>query len=157
MAAASLALSIVALVVSAASLGWTIYSWHRSGARLKVKATSFVLIGPGQAGANWLIAIDVTNAGRTPTTVHSLGFQSPEYKGVIALSDAAVGPNPIPKRLEPGEALTFPVEPRELLRTCAEKSIDSRKLTAYANSGHGRFAGKFDASALSVMTTARGR
>lgn len=143
MAAASLALSIVALLVAAAGLGWTVFEWHRSGARLKVTCTSMVLFGnPIQPEQQWFVSITVTNTGRTATTVTSVGFDVPGYSGVLVLSDPAAGPNPIPKRLEPGDSFDYPVEPEALIRNVLKLEGDPRTVKPYANCGHGRFVGK---------------
>lgn len=154
-AAASLTLSIVALLVAAAGLGWTVFEWHRSGARLKVEVTSFVALGGmtmfGSPDPAWAIAFDVSNGGRTATTVHSLGFHRPDGKGVIVPSEPSMGPNPIPKRLEPGDSFTFPVDPQELLERCREQVIDFRALRPYANTGHGRFMGDWLKVGLAIM------
>lgn len=149
MAAASLALSIVALVVAMAGLGWTVYEWHRSGARLVVKATSFVVMGPG--ADRWLIAVEVTNSGRTATTVSAVGFKRPKDAGVMIVPDPAVGSERIPKRLEPGESFNWPIAPSDVHEACQREGENYRLLRPYANSGHGLFVGKFDKAGLDVL------
>lgn len=113
MEAAALAVSICAFVLAGAALGWTIYEWSRSGARLNVSVTTFVTWSPIQ-DPEWMIAFDVSNAGRTMTTASAIGFKNPKG-GVLTMSDPATGPNPLPKRLEPGDSFMYPVAPAALL------------------------------------------
>lgn len=152
---ASLAISILAFVVSGVGFGWTVFEWHRSGARLKVVATSFVLMGHqgpfGSVPDRWLVGIEVTNNGRTATSVTAVGFQRPQGKGVLIAPEPAAGPNPLPARLEPGESFTWPMDPADVHRACKQDGIDFRDLRPYANSGHGIFVGKFAQVGLDVM------
>lgn len=138
---AALAVSICAFVLSGAALGWTIYEWNRSGARLKVSVTTFVTWSAIQE-PQWMIAFDVSNAGRTMTTASGVGFRNPKG-GVLALSEPATGPNPIPKRLDPGDSFMFPVSVQELLKACGEQDIDFRHLVPYVGTGHGQFTGEW--------------
>lgn len=141
MEAAALAVSICAFVLSGAALGWTIYAWSRSGARLNVSVTTFVTWSPIQE-PQWMIAFDVSNAGRTMTTASAIGFKNPKG-GVLALSEPATGPNPLPKRLDPGDSFMFPVSVQELLRACEEQDIDFQQLVPYVGTGHGQFTGEW--------------
>ena len=152
---AALAISICAFVLSAFGAAWTTYEWNRSGARLKVEVTSFVAFGGmsmmgGPMKDQWMIALDVSHSGRTATTVHSIGFERPTG-GVIVMSEPAMGPNPLPKRLEPGESLTYPVDAGELLTQCRKNDLDYRRLVPYVSTGHGQFKGKWKKVALDVM------
>lgn len=154
MDAAALAISICAFVLSLAGFGWTVYEWQRSGARLNVNVTSFVTFGGmsmlGAGQQQWAVAFDVANAGRTETTVHGLGFLLPDG-GAVLMSDPLIGPNPLPGQLAPGASLTFPVDLDGLLAKCKEQGIDPAKLVPYANSGHGRFEGKWAKVALDLV------
>lgn len=149
MEAAALAISICAFVLAATAFGWTVYEWSRSGARLNVEVTSFAIFHP-ITGQRWMIAFDVSNAGRTMTTVTTVGFLRPGG-GVLIFSDPAAGPNPLPKRLEPGESFTYAVDAEELGARCTEEGVDYRELVPYAYSGHGQFKGKWKKVALDVV------
>lgn len=149
MEAAALAVSICAFVLSGGALGWTIFEWHRSGARLKITVTSFATWSPVQ-DMQWMVAFDVANAGRTMTTASSIGFKNPKG-GVLALSEPAAGANPIPKRLDPGESFMFPVSPHDIAKACKEQDIDFRDLTPYVGTGHGTFEGKWLKVAIDVV------
>lgn len=152
MEAASLAISICAFVLAAAAFGWTVYEWSRSGARLNVTVTSFAIMHPLN-GQDWMIAFDVSNAGRTMTSVTTVGFQRADGGGVLVTSAPAVGENPLPRRLEPGDSFTYPVRAEEVLDTCGEAGVDFRTLVPYANSGHGQFKGSWKKVALDVVNS----
>jgi hypothetical protein len=151
MEAASLAISICAFVLAAAAFGWTVYEWSRSGARLKVEVTSFAVMHP-ITGQDWMIAFDVSNAGRTMTSVTTVGFQRADGGGVLVTSAPALGENPLPRRLEPGDSFTYPVRVEELLESCEKGGIDFRRLVPYANTGHGQFKGAWKKVALDVVS-----
>lgn len=158
MDAAALAISICAFLLSVAGFGWTIFEWQRSGARLRVEITSFVtfggfsLIGGGADDMRWMIAFDISNSGRTATTVHTVGFLR-QGGGAVILSEPAIGANPLPKRLEPGESFNFPVQLEDLLEKCRAESIDPLTLVPYANTGHGQFKGKWLKVAKDMVET----
>ncbi len=129
----------------------TIYEWHRSGARLKVEITSFAILSPFEtAGPKWMVAFDVANNGRTATTAHSVGLQRPKG-GVFVIPEPAAGPNPLPKRLEPGASFTYPVEVAELHKTCRQEGVEPSSLVPYVSTGHGQFMGKWKKVALEVV------
>lgn len=153
MAVASFVMSAIALIVSVAGVVWTIYSWHRSGARLRVKITSWRPAGEWYYKVTPTVAFDVSNAGRTATTVDAVGFKAPRSAGgrVLLPSEPSIGPNPLPGRLEPGESLMYPVPLSELLDGCEEMGVRAGDLTPYAKTGHGIFYGKWLTVALNMV------
>jgi hypothetical protein len=141
----------LALVISLGDLGWTVYTWRRGGPQLKVSVTSMALLqGSRQA---WMVAVQVTNTGRAATTVTSIGFQVPKGQVLVVSAPAVTGAVRLPKRLEPGEELDYPVDPYELLAECHSGGVDYRTLKPYARSGHGTFQGEFLKVARDVLDT----
>lgn len=161
MQAASLTLSILALLVSGSALGWTIYAWQRSGAKLKVQITTMATMGGmgylTGGGPTFYVAFDVTNSGRTATSVGAVGFHLPEGNVLVIAESAVPQQGSMPKRLEPGESFLFACEPSEIVRNCREKGVRWQDLKPYANSGHGTFNGKWASVAVRHMEDVAGR
>ena len=111
----------LALVISLCNFGWNVYIWRRGGARIEVVCTSFATMHP-ILGMDWFVAVQVTNTGRAATTVQTIGFKA-SPKGYVVTSEPAVGPERLPKRLEPGESMDWPVSPRELLEKCSTRGL----------------------------------
>ncbi len=76
-----LIVSIIALVLSLASLSWQAYSWFRTGPVVKVK-TGWA-VGVGGIGGRW-VHITVRNSGRSPVQVTGCSFDTPTKMSLIA-------------------------------------------------------------------------
>lgn len=148
-AAAALVVSCLAILISLGTLGWNIYSWHHTGARLKVRATSLFTSHPIGGKAKYL-AIEAINTGRTATTVTGFGFKIPSGEFLLLMESAIPTAN-VPSRLDPGDSMTFAVDPLELRDAAIERNVNPSDCTPYAVCGHGRFEGKFDNPSLEVL------
>ncbi|TQL70386.1 hypothetical protein FB381_4316 [Nocardioides albertanoniae] len=145
----SLIIGSFAALVAVGNVFWNVYSWRHTGARLQVKATSFVF-ADFLTSDQWFVAIEATNKGRTATTVTALGFEIPKG-GVMILTEPAVRIDRLPKRLEPGETVIYPVSPDDVRKAATAQDVDPTACIPYALCGHGRFQGKIDANARDLL------
>jgi hypothetical protein len=98
---AALVVSVVALLMSGASLGWQVYSWRRSGPAVKV---SVIDPGPLDQDAadddyDHVLKLTAANNGRAPTTVKGWGFLLPGGKKLAVRT--TYRSTRLPHRLEP--------------------------------------------------------
>ena len=133
---AALIVSIVALVVSSASVGWNIYAWISSGARLKVEVSNSVTAGP--YGTHRCLGISVANAGRLETTISGIDLPLAD-KRTLALFPQAFIVNYPPKTLAPGASETFLIPDSELVPLLISEKVDLEGLKVRVRTGHKNF------------------
>ncbi len=132
----AIVISIVALVMSAASLTWQIASWKRSGPVVKVTANQSLPIfdhGPD----DWYVAVTARNSGRAPVTVTGWGLRFPDgqtYNMMRNLPWSA----PLPHRLEAVAEGSWVISTEEVKRECAARGVRHQDLTAFVRLGNGR-------------------
>ncbi|WP_307609662.1 hypothetical protein [Pseudarthrobacter sp. W1I19] len=150
------ALPILAILISIGTLAWTMVARQRDQARLKVIATSFTLIGEGpwgprQGADEWHVAVDVTNVGRTGSTVvSSVKFKLPS--GVHLQSfESYRYPQPLPKTLAPGESLMYVFNVDAMAEELSKHSYRPEQLVPLVVSGHGPATGKWAKAGLDIL------
>lgn len=101
--------------MSGASVGWNVYSWISSGAKLKVEIANSVTMGPygNQKG----LGISVDNKGRLEMTISGIDLP-PADKRTLALFPQASMMNYLPKTLAPGASEMFLIPDRSLSISC---------------------------------------
>jgi len=132
----AIVISIVALVVSAASLAWQVASWKRSGPVVKVTAAQLLPVfdhGPG----DWHIAVTARNSGRAPVTVTGWGLRFPDGQTYTMLVNLPWS-TPLDHRLDAGTEGSWMIATEDVKRECAARGIRYQDLTAFVRLGNGR-------------------
>ena len=93
-------LSITAIIVSGASIGWQMLTWHRSGPVVTVTARQTMPTYGDRVGDPH-VQITAANKGRSPVTVQSWGLKLPDDRH-LAILERAPWSAGCPYRLEPG-------------------------------------------------------
>jgi hypothetical protein len=150
------ALPILAILISVGTLVWTMVARYRDQARLKVLATSFTLIGEGSWGPDaaadeWHVAVDVTNIGRTGSTVvNSVKFRLPN--GVHLQSfESYRYPLKLPKTLAPGESLMYVFNVDAMADELSKHHYRANQLVPLVVFGHGSATGKWAKPGLDIL------
>ncbi|QDP95818.1 hypothetical protein FOE78_07815 [Microlunatus elymi] len=150
----SIVLSVLALVGTAASITWQVVSWHLTGPRLKVSATWGVAGRRDRPDLPALyLMIEVANIGRAETTIHTLGYLTPDNSQLVELQCALQG-QVLPRRLAPGDALTFFYDLERMQHSLRHNDIHG-ELRPYVRSGHGRRVGRSRYTAAEVVKLER--
>lgn len=144
----ALAVSFIALVVSGASFGWSVYSWRNSGARLKLSVVPSVTAGP--LGTFSCVGIVIDNAGRLQTTVNQLYFVLPDKRQLVFWSDAFIINSP-PKEMSPGSSETFMIPTRDFSELIEKEAAGAERLTLEVSTGHGRFKHKIPKDTIETL------
>jgi hypothetical protein len=145
---------LVALVVSVATLMWTVWVRHRDNARLRVIATSMAVEGP--FGRQWFVVIEATNVGRVGTTViNNFHFALPKKAGNLMLAESEVPTVTLPVTLGPGEYASFAYDPEKLYLECDARGIKPSDLVPRTSTGHGLARGRWQKYGLQVMDGVR--
>lgn len=133
MALAALIVSVLALLVAAASLVWQVTSWRRSGPRVKVEtANSFPVfdrLDGGRDLGDHHVEVKAYNRGRAPVTLTAWGLQLPG--GRTAISRGTAWSAPMPHRLEPGAEAGWHLPADEVRAVCAEQGVTFRQVRGF--------------------------
>lgn len=148
------ALPLAAIVISLATLGWTIWNRERDKARLKVEVTSFVTFGP--LGNKWYVAFEATNVGYAGSTVVTgFHFRAPEGKApegrYMHVPDSALPVSTLPATIQPGQSVTWVVRIESLAAQCRDLGVRPKDLEPFVSTGHRRFKGKWRKVALDLV------
>ncbi len=129
-------LSITAIVLSGASLGWQMLSWRRGGAIVTVTATTAIpAYGPTLGEPH--VEVTAVNTGRSPVTVNSWGLKLADGRKMAILESASWSAS-LPHRLEPGASASWCVETRAVTESAGHNGIRYQDLIAYLTLGNGR-------------------
>ena len=145
---------LLALALSLATLGWTIWVRHRDNARLKVSVTSFFLLDAAPRGKQYFIATEATNVGRSGKTVISNFHFGVPGGPFIMRADSHFPTVTLPASVESGDSVTFVWNATDLAAACLRYNVTPGQLRPGVQSGHGTFKGKWKKSALDVMDDA---
>jgi hypothetical protein len=133
----SLIISICALLGSAVSIAWQVYTWRHNGPRVTVKAAHAVTVGP--MGDHHLIAITAANKGRASTMAHQFGFKLPNDQ--IFVQWASELPLELPAQLGAGDEVTYYFSREGVRRSMLESKLEPKDLVPFVKSGHGEVVG----------------
>lgn len=134
----ALVLSIVALIVGAASLMWQVISWKRSGPVVGVTATQSLPIfdhGP----LDWYVAVTAQNSGRAPVTVTGWGLRFPDGQTFVMVRNLPWSA-PLPHRLDAGAEGSWMIPTDEVKKECAARGVRHQDLTGFVRLANGRTA-----------------
>jgi hypothetical protein len=135
----SLCFSLLALCASAVSISWQVYSWRRSGARVKVTASHGFTVGP--MPGDDLVFITAVNSGRANTIVRQFGFKLPDKKTLIEF-ESYLQPVKLPADLAPGGEVSFWYSRARLQAAAAEHKLQASDMRPFVRSGHGEIVGR---------------
>lgn len=157
---ADLALPVAAILISLATLAWTIWVRERDRARLKVEVTSFYTWGP--LGNSWYIAFEATNVGYVGSTVVTgFLFRAPASKApkdrYLHVPESALPTATLPKTLPPGESVMWVVPIDQVVGQCKELGITASQLVPCVATGHRTYEGKWKRPALDLVEPADNR
>lgn len=151
------AVSIVALVLSALSIGWQAATFVLTGGRVKVelRVGAFHASGSGMihaavkdAASAWsgheaaqgytrpVLVVQVRNVGRLPVTVTEWSVVAQPGGASFRPVAGSIGPN-LPYRMEPGTSETWAVDAGEVLNL-AKVSAATSKVAGGVTRIHGR-------------------
>lgn len=134
----ALVLGVVGTGLSVVSLGWQVYSWRFSGAKLQV-CFRWAYLPPEMTE---LLAIEVTNRGRASTVLSGVTTRLPNGKQMLLLEDA-LHQVQFPYEIRPGEAISVRYQPKAIERTLQNVGLPGdTELTPVACCGHGDVRGK---------------
>lgn len=130
-------LSIAAIVIALASLGWQVVTWQQSGPVIRVTTgTAFFTVGP-QISEPYIF-VTAANKGRGPVTVNSWGLKLPSGRHIVKIQPVAQSES-LPCRLEPGADASWYIEVSAAEDAChAEGAQYDDDLLAYVKLGDGR-------------------
>lgn len=138
----TLCVSILALAVSAITLGWQVISWRRSGPRVRVTSKS------GFAGTAPFVSIEITNAGRLATEISQMAFQLSsldDRNQVVMFRDVLGDLVTMPIPLAPGATVSKLFAASAVLEVLDGNEFAGTEARPYAITGHGRTEGdQFD-------------
>lgn len=131
-------LAILAIVVSVATLVWSLWARRRDQAHLTISSALSLPVGFGAPGER-LISVDVTNAGRTgPTVLQNISLRNGKRGGTLWIHSPAYGVGPsYPATLAPGETAQLLINPEGVASACVDHNIDPDHLWVVAKGGHG--------------------
>ena len=139
----TLALAIIGVVLSMASLAWQAFIWRHNGPVLRVtSAYSIPVFNDSDLGEDH-ISVTVTNAGRAPTTVTGWGIDMGGQKNMQVVRPVPFSA-PLPHRLEGGAEVTFfvAVQPLRDYRASTGLTFDRMKPWVRAAGDRKHFAKK---------------
>jgi hypothetical protein len=125
----ALVVSILAILLAGASLGWQVYSWRRTGPTVKVTVDNAIQVGDPRL-PDHLLQVTATNHGRGPTTVTGWGFQLPG-NSLLAVPQQTPMSTPLPHRLEPGAEGSWFMDAQEIRLRSAELGIPFNRIIGY--------------------------
>lgn len=148
----ALVAAIIALTLSASSIGWQVVSWFRSGARLRVRVEVAARLGLPRHAGRWLLAIRAANAGRGNTVISEVGFRLPTGETLIAQQSDHEDNVSLPKTIEPGGILLYKIPGGRVSREVLDLVVtEPTELKPYVLTGHGRELGKWIRSAVHLV------
>ncbi|MFI6026541.1 hypothetical protein [Amycolatopsis magusensis] len=132
----TLAISLVALLMSVLALSWQVWTWRRSIPRLEVSVAHGTPVFTGAVGRSHTI-VEVANQGQADAAVTSFGFELPNGLTLEAPRTAAWSSS-LPAHLGPNETAGWHVPTASILEICHERDVDHRELRAWVDSAKGR-------------------
>lgn len=131
-------LAIIAILISAATLIWTLWMRRNDQARAAISQSIDLPVStPGPAQR--LMGVEVTNVGRSGTTVlRNIHLRVGREGGNLWILQSAYLPQPnYPVTLQPGESAKILVDPKGVAQACVDHRISPAALRVVASTGHG--------------------
>src|SRR5437867_4494533 len=118
----SVMISVIALVVSIASITWSAWTWLRTGPVIKVSTSNAFLAYGSQLSARHL-SVNVENRGRGAATVESYGFLVPHGGKIVGMGTPLFTAPPLPHRLDSHSSVSWYMPFSDVDRICQERNI----------------------------------
>jgi hypothetical protein len=132
----AVSLSIIAIVMSAASLGWQVITWQKGGPVVDVTvSTSMPTYGDRVGDPH--VTVTAMNTGRSPVTVNGWGLRCPDGQNMVMINNLAWS-TPLPHRLEPAADGKWHIVTEDVRKQCEARGIRYQDLVAYVNLADGR-------------------
>jgi hypothetical protein len=139
---AAVVISVIALMLSLASLSWQAWSWLRSGPVLRVQVTN-ILADSGRTSAygnseleNY-VEVTVINHGRAAATINTWGIRMPSGENMFVIQPIYFSER-LPARVEPHASLSLHVEADELRKHSARHGIPFKAMRPWVQSATGK-------------------
>lgn len=126
-------LSIVAVVLSATSIGWQVVAFRRSGPVVGVTATQ-ALPTYGPEMGDWHVNVTARNSGRSPVTVTGWGLRFPDGQAMFMTENLSWS-TALPYRLEQGASGSWYIPTGDVRKTCAAQGVKHQDMTAFVSRG----------------------
>ncbi|GAA1838030.1 hypothetical protein ACFFOM_18565 [Microlunatus capsulatus] len=136
----SVIFSSFALLASAISIGWQVYTWRHNGPRVVVKPSTGITWGP--MGNHKILTITATNEGRASTMALSFGWELPDKQVLIDPNGSYLNPVALPAELAPGGEVTYFYNPESVRERLKEAGLDLTSIRPFIRTGHGTIYGK---------------
>jgi hypothetical protein len=131
--------SLLALVLSVASLSWQAWSWYHSGPVLRVKTADFWTDAgnPESQVPDHYVAITITNHGRAAATAQAWGIEDPSGESLTVPSPWPFS-DALPARVEPHASASFYVRGATLEDHSEELGVPYKKLRPWVQLATGK-------------------
>jgi hypothetical protein len=124
-------LGAIGAITGVPALGWQVFTWRKSQAKLVVKAANAFPTYGDRLGDHHF-SISVINEGGTATEVTGWGLRLPDGSSLIDFNPLPFSDKP--GRIEPHGRLTFFVEGAGVIQRCKERRISASDLRPYVTS-----------------------
>lgn len=131
---AALIVSIIALVLSVASLGWQAWSWRRTGPVVTVETAWAYAVGPQMFE---MLTITARNRGRSPVQVTNYSFTTPHGMQFV-VPDPIPFSTPLKQPLEGGHEATYYFDAAYLKDQCRQRGLGVGQLRPRVTLGTGK-------------------
>jgi hypothetical protein len=137
MTAAALIVSIIALVLSVASLSWQAYSWSRAGPIVTLRTGWAYGVG-GLDGEKWIV-ITAHNSGRGSVQITGWALDTPNGQTIVAVTP---GPHstPLSRPLDGGSEAQWFMAAAAVQSECTRLGTRVEDLLARVTLGSGKAA-----------------
>lgn len=138
----AIVISVIALMLSLASLSWQAWSWSRSGPVLRVKATNIIADSGrtnayGIAEPDHYVEVTVINHGRAAASVTTWGIEMPDKTNLFVTRPLPFSQR-LPARVEPHGSLSLHIEAEELRKHSAQHKVPFEAMRPWVKAATGR-------------------
>jgi hypothetical protein len=132
-------LSVLALVLSLASLSWQAWTWSRSGPVLRVEVTNMVTDAGSTYGGTpeHYVEVKAVNRGRAAATIQTWGIEVPGGGSIFVMQPLSFSQR-LPARVEPHSSASFHIAGDEIWKVSAEKGIPLTKMRPWVQPASGK-------------------
>lgn len=132
----TLALAILGVALALASLLWQAWTWMHDGPIVKLETLNHFPAYGDQIGEA-LVALKVSNRGRSATTIESWGLELPGGSSLF-VTDQPAWFTRLPHRLEPHSSIDLRISHEDIRRVAQERNIPFSQFRPWVSIGDGR-------------------
>jgi hypothetical protein len=122
----TLTLAIIGTVLGVLNFTWNVWTWGKSGPRVKVTVSNDFPVA-GQDIGDLHVGINAANTGRAPITVTGTGIELPSKENLITPGLPGFS-TPLPHRLEPGSSAAWHIPADQVWQVCRERGYSPSQL-----------------------------